>query len=140
MVDVAFLPTRAAARERERRLAADAVKARTERITERAQDDPERGPLGYLVRAGRFATKAEAVAERTRPTGAGYSGLRVGSRARTVAARPARGSSTSWESMRSATRGRRGSTAMTVGSALVTRPSDPTGERPIADALVLTGG
>ena len=33
-----------------------------------------------------------------------------------------------------------GSTAMTVGRALVTRPSDPTGERPIADALVLTGG
>jgi Phosphodiester glycosidase len=33
-----------------------------------------------------------------------------------------------------------GSTAMTVGNVLVTRPSDATGERPIADALVLTGG
>ena len=77
VVDVAFLPTRAAARQLERRLAADAVNARTERIAERAQDDPERGPLGYLVRAGRFATEAEAVAERTRLTAAGYSGLRV---------------------------------------------------------------
>jgi exopolysaccharide biosynthesis protein len=32
-----------------------------------------------------------------------------------------------------------GSTTMTVGSELVTWPSDPAGERPIADALVLTG-
>jgi Phosphodiester glycosidase len=30
-----------------------------------------------------------------------------------------------------------GSTGMTVGGALVTRPSDPTGERPIADALLI---
>jgi exopolysaccharide biosynthesis protein len=33
-----------------------------------------------------------------------------------------------------------GSTAMTVGGTLVTRPSDATGERPIADALVLASG
>ena len=30
-----------------------------------------------------------------------------------------------------------GSTAMTLGTRLVTRPSDPTGERPIGDAVVL---
>jgi len=30
-----------------------------------------------------------------------------------------------------------GSTAMTVGSTLLTRPSDTTGERPIADAIVV---
>ncbi len=30
-----------------------------------------------------------------------------------------------------------GSTTMTVGSQLTTRPSDPTGERPIADAIVV---
>ncbi len=29
---------------------------------------------------------------------------------------------------------------MTIGPRLVTRPSDTTGERPIADALVLEGG
>jgi hypothetical protein len=33
-----------------------------------------------------------------------------------------------------------GSTGMTLDSRLVTRPSDTTGERPIADALVLEGG
>ncbi len=30
-----------------------------------------------------------------------------------------------------------GSTGMTLGSGLVTRPSDATGERPIGDALVI---
>jgi exopolysaccharide biosynthesis protein len=30
-----------------------------------------------------------------------------------------------------------GSTGMTLGSALVTRPSDATGERPIGDAIVV---
>ena len=30
-----------------------------------------------------------------------------------------------------------GSTTMTVGEELVTHPSDPTGERPIGDAVVL---
>jgi exopolysaccharide biosynthesis protein len=30
-----------------------------------------------------------------------------------------------------------GSTSLTVGSSLVNRPSDATGERPIGDALVL---
>ena len=33
-----------------------------------------------------------------------------------------------------------GSTAMTVGSELVTRPSDATGERPIGDAIVISAG
>jgi exopolysaccharide biosynthesis protein len=30
-----------------------------------------------------------------------------------------------------------GSTGMTIGGNLVTRPSDPTGERPIADAILI---
>ena len=30
-----------------------------------------------------------------------------------------------------------GSTTMTIGEELVTHPSDPTGERPIGDAVVL---
>ena len=30
-----------------------------------------------------------------------------------------------------------GSTGMTIGKSLVTRPSDPTGERPIADAILI---
>jgi exopolysaccharide biosynthesis protein len=30
-----------------------------------------------------------------------------------------------------------GSTGMTIGADLVTRPSDPTGERPIADAVLI---
>ncbi len=33
-----------------------------------------------------------------------------------------------------------GSTAMTIGPTLVTRPSDATGERPIGDAIIVRGG
>ena len=32
-----------------------------------------------------------------------------------------------------------GSTAMALGTSLVTRPSDATGERPVGDAIVLLG-
>lgn len=77
VVDAAFVPTREAARELERRLADDGFEARTERIRARAQDDPARGPLGYLVRLGRFATEAEANALRDRLVAAGYPRWRV---------------------------------------------------------------
>ena len=77
VVDVAFVPTRGAAHELERRLAHDGFEKRTDRIGQRAQDDPQHGPLGYLVRSGRFATEAEAVAQRERLVAAGYTGLRV---------------------------------------------------------------
>jgi hypothetical protein len=77
VVDVGFVGTRADARKLRRGLVRDGFAARIERVRGRAQDDPERGPLGFLVRSGRFATEAEAEALRERLTAAGRTGLRV---------------------------------------------------------------
>lgn len=77
VVDVAFKATHSEAREVARRLAADGYLPRTERISERAPNDPARGPLGYLVRVGSFKTEAEANTMRARLTADGYQGLRV---------------------------------------------------------------
>ena len=77
VVDVGFVGTRAAARELRRGLIRDGFAARIERVRGRAQDDPERGPLGFLVRSGRFATEAEDEALRARLAAAGRAGLRV---------------------------------------------------------------
>jgi Phosphodiester glycosidase len=46
-------------------------------VDRRAADDPERGPLGYLVRVGSFASETEAIALRDRLAADGYTGLRV---------------------------------------------------------------
>jgi hypothetical protein len=77
VVDVGFLPTRAAARKLRRELRRDGFTARIEPVRGRAQDDPERGPLGFLVRSGRFASEAEAVALRDRLVAAGRPQPRV---------------------------------------------------------------
>jgi hypothetical protein len=77
VVDVGSAGTRAAARELRRELVDDGFAARIERVRGRAQDDPERGPLGFLVRSGRFTTEAGAEALRERLTAAGRTGLRV---------------------------------------------------------------
>ena len=76
-VDVAFLPTRAQAEALAGRLGRDGYAARVERVAQRAPDDPEPGPLGYLVRTGSFAVEAEAIALRDRLTAGGYAGPRV---------------------------------------------------------------
>lgn len=76
-VDVAFLSTRREAREITRRLKRDGFKARVERIAERAPDDPRRGPLGWLVRVGRFPTSAQAEIRRAELVAEGYSTARV---------------------------------------------------------------
>lgn len=77
-VDVAFLSTRAAARTSADELAVSGYPdARTHRVSERAPDDPGRGPLGYVVRVGRFATEGEATALRDRLTAGGRVGGRV---------------------------------------------------------------
>ena len=77
VVDVGFLGTRAAARELRRELVRDGFAARIERVRGRAQDDPARGPLGFLVRSGRFTTEAQAVALRERFVAAGRPAPRV---------------------------------------------------------------
>jgi len=58
-VDVAVVSEREAARDLLRRLRATGFDAERERL-ERPPDDPTRGPLGYRVRSGLFATQAEA--------------------------------------------------------------------------------
>lgn len=64
-VDVSFEPERKAAREFARELRRDGYRPRVETVSERAPDDPESGPLGYLVRAGSFdqESRAEALAQ-----------------------------------------------------------------------------
>jgi Phosphodiester glycosidase/SPOR domain len=76
-VDVGFRATRAEAEELADRLRADGFEPQLLRISERAPDDPVRGPLGYLVRVGELGTEPEALALRDQLTAAGYTGLRV---------------------------------------------------------------
>jgi hypothetical protein len=76
-VDVAFVPSREEARTLAKRLRADGYRPRVDTITERAPDDPEAGPLGYLVRVGQLASEAEAIALRDALAARGYAGLRV---------------------------------------------------------------
>jgi exopolysaccharide biosynthesis protein len=76
-VDVAFHAHRSDARALAARLRSDGYDPDLLRISERAPDDPERGPLGYLVRVGGFATEAEALALRDRLAADGYTAARV---------------------------------------------------------------
>lgn len=76
-VDVAFVSSRAAAEDVAARLRSDGYKPRIEEVADRAPDDPEGGPLGYLVRTGSFATQAGADALRAELAAKGYTGLRT---------------------------------------------------------------
>ncbi len=59
-VDVVLLQTRSRAEAVARRLRSLGHDARVEVIAKVAPDDPRRGPIGYLVRVGRFATEETA--------------------------------------------------------------------------------
>lgn len=76
-VDVAFKSDRASAEEVAKKLRADGYKPSVVRVADRAPDDPARGPLGYLVRVGSFATQVGADALRAELTAKGYTGLRT---------------------------------------------------------------
>lgn len=76
-VDVAFEADRKAAQDVAKRLKKDGYKPRVETVSERASDDPENGPLGFLVRTGSFAMEAEANTLKARLEADGYAGLRV---------------------------------------------------------------
>jgi Phosphodiester glycosidase/SPOR domain len=76
-VDVGFRGRRSDADALAGELRSDGYDARVVRISERAPDDPERGPLGWLVRVGSFGTEQEAVALRDRLVADGYAGPRV---------------------------------------------------------------
>src|ERR671917_2579283 len=76
-VDVAFKADRAAAEQVAAQLETDGYDPVIVAVTERAPDDPQKGPLGYLVRTGSFTTQAEADALRAEITAKGYTGLRT---------------------------------------------------------------
>lgn len=76
-VDVAFEAKRAAAEKVADRLKADGYDPVIVEVTERAPHDPRRGPLGFLVRTGKFTTQAEADTLRAELTAKGYEDLRT---------------------------------------------------------------
>ncbi len=76
-VDVAFEADRAAAEGVASQLRSDGYEPVIVEVSDRASDDPARGPLGYLVRTGSFATQAGADALRAELTAKGYTGLRT---------------------------------------------------------------
>jgi hypothetical protein len=76
-VDVIFKADRSEAESVAARLRSDGYEPRIEEVSERAPDDPESGPLGYLVRTGSFDTQAGADALRAELADRGYTGLRT---------------------------------------------------------------
>ncbi|KAB8319423.1 sporulation domain-containing protein [Tolypothrix campylonemoides VB511288] len=76
-VDVTFKATREDAQTVAESLVALGYEPRVEPILQRAPDDPDSGPLGYLVRVGTFSTETAATDLLRQLTSAGYSGLRV---------------------------------------------------------------
>jgi hypothetical protein len=76
-VDVAFHGDRAAAEASAARLEADGYDPVIVEVAQRAPDDPQNGPLGFLVRVGSFNTQDEADALHTKLATIGYAGLRT---------------------------------------------------------------
>lgn len=76
-VDVAFRATREEAQAIADKLAGQGFEPAILTISKRAQDDPELGSLGYLVRVGAFSSEVEAIQLRDRLVAVGYTGLRV---------------------------------------------------------------
>ncbi len=65
-VDVAFKADQSSADSVAAQLRSDGYEPIVQEFSERAPDDPQSGPVGYLVRTGAFATQAEANALRDR--------------------------------------------------------------------------
>jgi hypothetical protein len=76
-VDVAFRADRLAAESVAARLRSDGYEPVIVEVSGRAPDDPQTGPLGYLVRTGSFPTQGGADALRADLTAKGYTGLRT---------------------------------------------------------------
>ena len=76
-VDVAFYGDRTAAEASAARLETDGYEPVIVEVTQRAPDDPQNGPLGFLVRVGSFGTQAETDALRAELATKGYAGLRT---------------------------------------------------------------
>ncbi|MBT2647997.1 phosphodiester glycosidase family protein [Bacillus sp. ISL-34] len=77
-VDVAFVKTQKQAKILLGNLKRDGFKnARIIREPNRALDDREKGPLGYIVRIGQYQLEADAAEMRNKLSEKGYSGLRT---------------------------------------------------------------
>jgi hypothetical protein len=76
-VDVTFEEDLKSAKTVAEQLRADGYKPRIARVADRATDDPERGPLGYLVRAGKFTNEAGALKLEARLEADGYADSRT---------------------------------------------------------------
>ncbi|MGE6612557.1 phosphodiester glycosidase family protein [Peribacillus sp. NPDC076916] len=77
-VDVAFVETQKQAKILLAGLKRDGFKnARIIREPDRALDDREKGPLGYIVRIGQYQQEADAAEMRNKLSVKGYSGLRT---------------------------------------------------------------
>lgn len=76
-VDVAFSADLSAANATAESLRSNGYQPRIQPVKNRVPDDLELSVLGYLVRAGAFATAAEAINLREQLAAAGYLGLRV---------------------------------------------------------------
>jgi hypothetical protein len=77
ILDIAFRNTRSEAETIARRLKSDGYNPKLEIITKRAPDDPESGPLGYLVRMGSFKSERDANKLRDELSAKGYQNLHV---------------------------------------------------------------
>ncbi|MED3987726.1 phosphodiester glycosidase family protein [Peribacillus simplex] len=77
-VDVAFVETQKQAKKLLGNLKKDGFKnARIIKEPDRALDDREKGPLGYIVRIGQYQLEADATEMRNKLSEKGYSGLRT---------------------------------------------------------------
>ncbi|WP_052947570.1 phosphodiester glycosidase family protein [Aneurinibacillus tyrosinisolvens] len=77
IVDAAFLKTRKEAETMAKHLKSDGYNPKVEVISKRASNDPEHGPLGYLVRLGFFKSESDANKLRDELKGKGYQNPRV---------------------------------------------------------------
>jgi len=76
-VTAGFSATRPEAEALASRLRAAGFPARVEQVDGRAADDPEQGPVGFVVRTGRSSSQADMTALQARLAAAGFSGTSV---------------------------------------------------------------
>lgn len=76
-VTAGFFATASEAQALAARLTAAGFPPRVEQVDGRSEDDPQDGPVGFVVRTGRGGTEAELNAVRTRLIAAGFAGTSV---------------------------------------------------------------
>ncbi|MDQ0219199.1 hypothetical protein ELQ35_11715 [Peribacillus cavernae] len=77
IIDVAFCKTREEARKVKKQLDSEGYTSLVKKIKVGPADDPEHGPLGYLVRVGSFQSESDANKLRDELKGKGYDKSRV---------------------------------------------------------------